>query len=209
MGLRFGMNVRDYCDMLSVTKGIGVNEDIIKSAEVYMKNNVLDMSVIDVVEWGIHSGKGYNSDLDLNSLIQLGNLVKFMRKHGAARSKVEEFKCMARGVIGLRSRGLTKDGLLPWDADLGILSGLRTDIDMQESYMAGIVITSSGSYDKNNKILRIMEYIIRDTLIQNIRFENLYKSIAITSNLCEYKLVVDNNGFYMKGGGIKCLQKRL
>lgn len=191
------MNVRDYCNMLSVTKGIGGNEDIIKSAEDYMKNNVLDMSVIDVVEWGIHSGKGYNSDLDLNSLIQLGDLVKFMRKHGAARSKIEEFKCIARGVIGLRSRGLTKDGLLPWDTDL---RSLRADIDMQENYMAGLVITSSGSYDKNNKILRIMEYIIRDTLIQNICFENLYKSIAITSNLCEYKLVVDNDGFYMKGG---------
>lgn len=174
------MTVREYCNMLIIANGMDIKESVIQSAERYMSDNVLGLSMEDVVETYRLLGIGESDDYLLN----ISRTVYMLPNN----SKLEaEYKNKCRELIHIRNRIEGNDV-----KNINAKNVMKKVIDLH-SNMAKLLIKNIGNYDKDSKTLNILGGRFRNVRETSMSFMPGYRGLIFREGNYRVELEIDKD----------------
>lgn len=175
------MTVREYCNMLIITNGMDIKESVIQSAERYMSDNVLGLSMGDVVE----TYRVQEIEESDDSLSNLSKTVYMLKNN----SKLEaEYKHKCRELIKIKYMVAGRDPRSIINAN-----EVMREITSLHSNAAMLLINNIGSYNSENETLNILGSRFENVRKGSIGFIPAYRGLTFRAGQYRVEIKLDSD----------------
>lgn len=185
------MDVRGYCNILQVTTGVVICKEVIRLSEEYMKDNILGMSIRDVVEAYRIMQPTPLCIMISDYLIKISDTVYMLPNNS---NIVAEYKNKCKDLVKLRTRLIDHStewfttGMIPEYAQNDVVELYWNNRDV-----AKLLLKDIGKYNDEDKTFSIAGSIFENVREDSIGFMHEYEGLTFEGDTYSVDLTLDTD----------------